>query len=241
MNVDNFDEGISNNVEFDIAQLPTDPEQVLESKVESKQARSVYVIRLNASIDHVRILLQQGHTFWGHDESEDSLNPVSACVVEMINVVIKDIGDSPFSILVDESRDVSIKEQMPIVLCYADNIGHVNERFIGIEHVTSTTALSLKTAIDKVFSRYNLSMSKLRGQGYDGANVLAMIVEVESCSSDQRSNATNLSESVQTFDFKFNLQLMRSVLGMSNELLKALQMIDQDIVNAMQLMRLCKR
>ncbi|XP_022848801.1 zinc finger MYM-type protein 1-like [Olea europaea var. sylvestris] len=372
---------------------------------QSEQARNAYVTCLNASIDCVRVLLRQGHSFRGHDESEDSSNPgnflvqlqflaahneainavtlgnapynckltspdvqkdiVNACAIETINVIIKDVGDSLFSILVDESCDVSMKEQMSIVLRYVDNSGHVNERFIGIEHVTSTTALSLKTAIDKVFSRYNLSMSRLRGQGYDGASnmqgkfnglktlilkespcafyihcfahqlqlalvavakknipitnffrvvgnvintvgasskrcdlfrekqldfivealekgeilsgrglnqettlqrsgdtrwsshynslvsllamfssvldVLAVIVEDESCSCDQRSDATNLLELIQRFDFAFNLQLMRSVLAMSNELSKALQRKDQDIVNAMQLVRLCKR
>ncbi|XP_022883711.1 uncharacterized protein LOC111400537 [Olea europaea var. sylvestris] len=248
---------------------------------QSEQARSAYVTRLNASIDCVRVLLRQGHSFRGHDESEDSLNPgnflvqlqflaarneainavtlgnaphnckltspnvqkdiVNAYAIETINIIIKDVGDSLFSILVDESRDVSMKEQMSIVLHYVDNSGHVNERSIGIEHVTSTTALSLKAAIDKVFSRYNLSMSRLRGQGYDGANVLAMIVEDESCSCDQRSDAPNLLELIQKLDFTFNLQLMRSVLGISNELSKALQRKDQDIVNAMQLVRLCKR
>ncbi|XP_022843312.1 zinc finger MYM-type protein 1-like [Olea europaea var. sylvestris] len=177
---------------------------------QSEQARNAYVTRLNASIDCVRVLLRQGHSFRGHDESEDSSNPgnflvqlqflaahnetinavtlgnaphnckltspdvqkdiVNACAIETINVIIKYVGDSLFSILVDESCDVSMKEQMSIVLRYVDNSGHVNERFIGIEHVTSTTALSLKAAIDKVFSRYNLSMSRLRGQGYDGAS-----------------------------------------------------------------------
>ena len=80
------------------------------------------------------------------------------------------MGDSLFSILVDESRDVSMKEQMAIIVRYVNNNGHVVEYFMGIEHVTSTTALSLKSAIDKFFSRHGLSISRLRGQGYDGAS-----------------------------------------------------------------------
>ena len=48
--------------------------------------------------------------------------------------------------------------------------GHVIERFIGIEHVASTTALSLETNIDSLFSKHGLSMSKLSGQGYDGGH-----------------------------------------------------------------------
>ncbi|XP_070668505.1 uncharacterized protein [Malus domestica] len=84
--------------------------------------------------------------------------------------IIKDIGTSWFSVLIDESYDVSMKEQMTIILRYVDKNGHVVKCFIGIEHVTSTIALSLKATIDDVFSRHKLSMSRLRGQGYDGAS-----------------------------------------------------------------------
>ena len=43
-------------------------------------------------------------------------------------------------------------------------------KILSIEHATSTTALSLKAAIDNLFSRHGLSISRLRGQGYDGAS-----------------------------------------------------------------------
>ncbi|XP_059658427.1 uncharacterized protein LOC132304714 [Cornus florida] len=58
---------------------------------------------------------------------------------------------------------------MAIVLRYVKN-GSVIERFLGMVHVTDTTTLSLKMAIDNVFSTHGLSISRLRGQGYDGAS-----------------------------------------------------------------------
>ena len=90
---------------------------------------------------------------------------VNACAVETINVIIRDMGDAAFSILVDESRDVSIKEQMVVMFRYVNKKGYVIESFIGIEHVANTTAISLKTAIYKLFSKHGLSISRLRGQG----------------------------------------------------------------------------
>ena len=47
---------------------------------------------------------------------------------------------------------------------------HVIECSVNIEHVSSTTALSLKATIDGLFSKHGLSMSRLHGQGYDGAS-----------------------------------------------------------------------
>ncbi|XP_024042885.1 zinc finger MYM-type protein 1-like [Citrus clementina] len=95
---------------------------------------------------------------------------VSVCSAETSRAIIKEIGDSLFSVMIDESRDISTKEQMAVVLCYVDKRGHVVERFIGIEHVIDTKAVSLKASLDIVFARHGLSMSRLRGQGYDGAS-----------------------------------------------------------------------
>ena len=39
-----------------------------------------------------------------------------AIAIETINVIIKDLGNAFFSILVDESRDLSGNEQMAVVL-----------------------------------------------------------------------------------------------------------------------------
>ena len=289
---------------------------------------------------------------------------VSAAAIETINVIMKDIGSGLFSILVDESRDVSMKEQMAVVLRYVDENGCVIERFVGVEHVANTTALSLKDAIDMLLSRHGLSVSRLRGQGYDGAsnmrgefnglktlilkenprayyvhcfahqlqltlvavakkhteaaslfslttrivnvvgasakrcdilrekqeakivgalksgkistgrglnqetslkragdtrwgshygallnmiNMFSSVVDVldvivdDGTNSEQRSEANNLLESMLSFDFVFSLHLMKTILGVPNELSNALQRKDQDIINAMNLVKVCKQ
>ncbi|XP_031265295.1 zinc finger MYM-type protein 1-like [Pistacia vera] len=95
---------------------------------------------------------------------------VSAASNETVSAIIRDLGDSLFSIMIDESRDISRKEQMTIVLCYVNKNGLVVELFLGVEHVTCTTTLSLKATLYNFFSRHRLSFSRLRGQGYDGAS-----------------------------------------------------------------------
>ncbi|XP_022895334.1 zinc finger MYM-type protein 1-like [Olea europaea var. sylvestris] len=56
---------------------------------------------------------------------------------------------------------------MEVVLRFVDKSGQVKERFLGMSHVTNTCAQSLKDAIDAIFSTHGLSVSTLRGQGYD--------------------------------------------------------------------------
>ncbi|KAF8403680.1 hypothetical protein HHK36_011784 [Tetracentron sinense] len=45
-------------------------------------------------------------------------------MTETTNTIINEIGDSLVAVLIDESCDVSIKEQMTIILCYVDKRGY---------------------------------------------------------------------------------------------------------------------
>lgn len=85
---------------------------------------------------------------------------VSAIASECLNVIMKDVRDSFFSILVDESQDILVKEQMSIVIRYVKN-GQVLIHFIGLQHVLSARAISLKGAIDQFFSTHSLSIFNL--------------------------------------------------------------------------------
>ena len=95
---------------------------------------------------------------------------INASAVETVNCIIDDLGNNLFSISIDESRDISVKEQMIIISRYVDKKGCVLERFIGIVHVPNTSAASLKLSIDLLFAKHKLSISRIRGQGYDGAS-----------------------------------------------------------------------
>ena len=82
----------------------------------------------------------------------------------------KEIGDGSYCRLVDEAQDVSMKEQMAIVLRYFDEGGVVHERFFSIVSVEDTIDLTLKKAIVGLLSCYDLHIDKMRGQWYDGAS-----------------------------------------------------------------------
>ena len=69
---------------------------------------------------------------------------VQACAEKTIEVMMNELGDGQFSLLVDESRDASIKEQMDVILRFLNKQGETLERLLCVEHVVDTTSASLK-------------------------------------------------------------------------------------------------
>jgi len=63
----------------------------------------------------------------------------------------EEIGDSKFSILVDETCDVAKREQMALVLRFGDKDGILQERFFDLIHVENTRSLTLKRKIEFYF------------------------------------------------------------------------------------------
>ncbi|CAD6220837.1 unnamed protein product [Miscanthus lutarioriparius] len=142
----------------------------------STEEEKRYEIRLTSSLDVARFLISQGQPFRGDDESSTSLN--KGTFREMVDwykdkiEILKDPYDKgrKFSVLIDESRDVSIKEQMAVILRFVNDEGKVVERFLRLQHVQSCTTIALKETLVSMLSSHNLSISMLRGQGYDGAS-----------------------------------------------------------------------
>ncbi|XP_052621093.1 uncharacterized protein LOC128126936 [Lactuca sativa] len=127
-----------------------------------------------------RLLLKTGLPLHGHDENAPKNNQqispkiqkelVQFFAQEVLLSIREEISQDVFALLVDESSDVSKKEQMAIVLHYVDSLGFVKERFIGPVHMKDTSSLTLKNAINEVLTSNKLSFSHIRGQGYDGAS-----------------------------------------------------------------------
>ncbi|KAJ6811556.1 zinc finger MYM-type protein 1-like [Iris pallida] len=90
--------------------------------------------------------------------------------IRVKNAIREEIGDGKYSVIVDEARDESKREQMSIVLRFVDGDGFVRERFFGLVHVSDTKALTLKHALYSALSYHNLDIQNIRGQGYDGAS-----------------------------------------------------------------------
>ncbi|XP_050878884.1 uncharacterized protein LOC127082700 [Lathyrus oleraceus] len=213
-------------------------------------------------------------------------------------VILDDLGDDLFAILIDGSRDISVNEKMVVVIRYVNNEGKVIERFFGVVHVSNTSALTLKSGLESLFVKYGLSLSRIRGQASckrrdilresqatkvkqalehgeissmrglnqemtikkaeetrwsshyrtllnivslfsSMINVLQM-VEEDGTNLDKKCETPMLMNYMQSFEFIFILHLMKMVLEITHDLSQALQRSDQNIVNAMKLVKVSK-
>lgn len=96
----------------------------------------------------------------------------------MAHMILRDIASDIqkarwFSLIVDETTDTSIKEQVSIGLRYVNSEYDVSEDFIGFYEVSKTDSAVLVKTIEDALLRLNLSMNDCRGQCYDGASNMA--------------------------------------------------------------------
>ncbi|XP_044952451.1 zinc finger MYM-type protein 1-like [Hordeum vulgare subsp. vulgare] len=95
------------------------------------------------------------------------------CAMEVTKAIKEEMYGCLFSVLIDECRGISEKEQMAMVVRFGCKFlskkGDM-ERFLGIKHVPDTTSAYLKKALLEVFAKYGLLVARIRGQVYDGAS-----------------------------------------------------------------------
>ena len=75
-----------------------------------------------------------------------------------------------YTVMIDECTDISNKEQVVIVLRWIDDQLTPHEEFLGLYVVPSIGSSVLVSIIKDTLVRMNLSLTKLRGQCYDGAS-----------------------------------------------------------------------
>ncbi|XP_026452347.1 uncharacterized protein LOC113352787 [Papaver somniferum] len=195
---------------------------------------------------------------------------VSAAAMETMDAIRDDVGDAFFVVMVDESRDVSVREQMAVVIRYATR----KDVLLKVTRVVPIVSASCKRrdvlrekelarVVELVEKGERLSGSGLNHEaslkrpsddtrwGTHYNTLLSLILMFPSVlymfeivsregSSEARGEAYAYQILMSTFDFVFTLFLVRTLLGITNELSLSLQRKDQDIVNAMNLVKISK-
>ena len=94
---------------------------------------------------------------------------LSICGDVIKKQVLQEIKGAYFTILADETSDISGREQLCLCIRYVHK-NTIREEFIEYIEVDNTSGLNLSDTILKKLSEWDLDISKLRGQGYDGAS-----------------------------------------------------------------------
>ena len=94
--------------------------------------------------------------------------------LHMSRQIIKSLEQTPFiTLMVDETTDISNKEQAVFCLCWVDHEFEVHEEFIGLHAIDSTDASHIFAMTKAALTRLHIPMNKIRGQCYEGAAIMA--------------------------------------------------------------------
>lgn len=96
---------------------------------------------------------------------------IKSCKSVILSKIVRKIEKSVFfSILVDETTDMSVKEQMSLCIRYFDvEENRIREDFISFIEMSSCTGQTIYSEIKTILERLGLDINNVRGQGYDGA------------------------------------------------------------------------
>lgn len=98
---------------------------------------------------------------------------LSMMALSILREIRSRISDKWFTIMVDETTDMSNTEQMVFCLRHVDDHFDVHEEVIGLHSLESTSADSIVFTIKDILLRLNLRIDHCRGQCYDGASAMS--------------------------------------------------------------------
>ena len=90
--------------------------------------------------------------------------------LRILRDIVQQISGKFYTIMVDETTDLSNTEQMVLCLRHVDDDLNVHEDLIGLYSLESTSADNIMLTIQDILLRLNLSINNCRGQCYDGAS-----------------------------------------------------------------------
>ena len=130
------------------------------------------LLRLKAEDDPdlLEWLKQKTNKYTSHEIQNDIIKVMAINVLRSITTSLQ---TSQFiTLMMDETTDISNKEQVTFTIRWVSDNLEVHEEFIGLYEVPAIDAVTLATVAKDTFTKLNLSFSKLQGQCYDGASAM---------------------------------------------------------------------
>ncbi|KAF0706982.1 52 kDa repressor of the inhibitor of the protein kinase-like isoform X1, partial [Aphis craccivora] len=99
---------------------------------------------------------------------------ISVCGDVILKKIVNQVNDSKcFTVLADETTDISVVEQLALCVRYVDKNKNVNEDFLKFIPVQSLTGKNVADSILNGLMSCGVDCNYLYGQGYDGASNMA--------------------------------------------------------------------
>ena len=111
----------------------------------------------------------------GSYQSHDIINEMMQLMAnQLLQKLLNEVRSAEwYSIIADETRDISGAERLGVSIRWVENDYQVHEDLIGLVEVEATDAAALCSIIKDVLLRVNLQLSQCHGQAYDGAANMA--------------------------------------------------------------------
>ena len=118
-------------------------------------------------------ILKEKSINYKYASPEDQNEIINLLSLEIKKIIVSEVQNKPFSIIVDETPDIANHEQISFCIRYADENLKVKERFIEFIKTESTSGDELEKLVEGAIHNLGLSgKSYLVGQGYDeGSNM----------------------------------------------------------------------
>ncbi|XP_050062008.1 zinc finger MYM-type protein 1-like [Aphis gossypii] len=112
---------------------------------------------------------------YGHYTSPEYQNDLIKTIASSTrkNIIEKIAFTRAYSILVDETKDVSKKEQLSFIVRFVDGNLNIHEKAIGCYHMKKCDAYTLSQEILNIAVHNKLDIQKCVAQCYDGASVMS--------------------------------------------------------------------
>ncbi|XP_017481522.1 PREDICTED: zinc finger protein 862-like [Rhagoletis zephyria] len=87
--------------------------------------------------------------------------------------IVNYLKQNKFSLIVDETTDVSMKKCLVLVARYVDSVHVVHDRFLAMIELAQADAQTIFFAIKEFFRKYSIPLQNIIGLATDGASVMA--------------------------------------------------------------------
>lgn len=170
---------------------------------------------------------RSGYKWTSHDVQNEIIGILGQSVLRSVIQEIKDCNY--FGIMVDETSDISVQEQVTFCIRTVNENFDICEDFLGFYAAPNTEAKTLFDIVKDILARFGLSLDNLRGQCYDGAaqmkgrfkGLQTRIKEIQPQALYVHCAAHSLSLAVE--DSLRQLSCMRDIMNLAKDLINTIR------------------